>query len=167
MFSTVYFTRLNINCKSISVQRFVEIICLLQHLDSLKVSSLSPIQSDWLFDHDGQNRFLTSINNKITKVNFENMIHIEQIDLLFYICPCLQYFQVDVPNDMNLEILVRFILIRPYTSFPHFNRLCLSLSNINNDMIGQIQNLIESEKLLSIYNMKCIYNNIILKWNRS
>jgi hypothetical protein len=167
VFSTVYFTRLNINCKNISMGRFVRIIHLLPNLDALKVSSLPLIQSDWLFDNDGQIRFLISIKNKITKVNLEKMIDIEHVHFLLYLCSYVQYFQVDVPNDMDLKILIRFILIKSSTYIPHFNCLCLSTSNADKDMIDQLQKLIKSEKLLSNYNIKCIYNNIVLKWNRS
>ena len=166
IFSTVYFTRLNIDCKSISVRMFAKILHLLPNLDSLKVLSLPPIQSSWLSDdHDGQIHFLTAINNRITKVNFEKMICIEQVHFLLKVCPCIEYFQMGVPNNMDLEMLVRFLLLQSNTYYSHLNSLCLSVSNANRDMVDQLKRLIQSEKLLSNYGIEYIYNSIVLKWN--
>jgi hypothetical protein len=166
IFSSVYFTRLNIDCKTISVLMFVKIIDLLPNLDSLKVLSLPQIRSGWLSDNDEQTRFSTSFNNKITKVNFEKMIYIEQVHFLLKLCRCMEYFQIGVPNNICLAMLTRFILIQSNTYYPHFNSLCLSVSIADEEMIYQVQKLIESEKLLSNYNIKCIGNNILLKWNQ-
>ncbi|CAF1397129.1 unnamed protein product [Rotaria sordida] len=105
IFSTIYFTRLNINCKNISIEQFVEIIHLLPNLDSLKVSYLPTIQLDWLFDNDGETCFTTSIKNKITKVNLVKMIDIEQIHLLLYLYRRIQYFQIDLPVDMDPQMI--------------------------------------------------------------
>ncbi len=95
-FVAVQFTHLNINCKDISIGMLVNIIHLLPNLDSLKISSLPSIQSGWLFDGGLKNLYLTSINNKITKVNLEKMIHIEQIHFLLYLCICIRCRQSEV-----------------------------------------------------------------------
>jgi hypothetical protein len=164
-FITVQFTHLNINCKNIPIGMLVRIIGLLPNLDALKVSSLPLIPSGWLFDNDGEICFLTSINNKITKVNLEKMIDIEHVHFLLYMCLCIQYFQLDVPKEMDVEMLVRFILIKSSTYIPHLCSLCLSIPNANEEIVHQIQKLIESEKLLTKYMIKRICNNILLKWN--
>jgi hypothetical protein len=159
IFSKVYFTRLNINSKIITIQMFIQIIHLLPNLDSLKVFSLPQIQSDRI-------RFLPSSNNKITKVNFEKMISISQVHFLLSICPCIEYFQMGVPNNMDLSMLTRFLLHISNEYYPHFNSVCLSLSIVNEDMVHQLRRMIQSEKLVSNFNMKCLYNNILFKWNR-
>ncbi|CAF4118379.1 unnamed protein product [Rotaria sordida] len=166
IFSTIYFTRLNINCKNISIEQFVEIIHLLPNLDSLKVSYLPTIQLDWLFDNDGETCFTTSIKNKITKVNLVKMIDIEQIHLLLYLYRRIQYFQIDLPVDMDPQMIVRFIIIKSSIYTPYFNCLCLSIPNFNEDSIEQLEKLIESEKFLFNYRIKCICGNVLLKWNR-
>ena len=144
----------------------IQILQLLPNLDSLKVLSLPKIPSDRMFDSDGQIRFLPSIGNKITKVNFEKMIHIEQVHFLLSICPCIEYFQMGVPNSMNLAMLTQFLSYISNTYYPHFNSVCLSVSIANEDMADHLREIIESEKLLSNCNIKCIYNNIVFKWNR-
>jgi hypothetical protein len=165
IFSSVYFTRLYINCKIITIRMFIKILHLLPNLDSLKVLSLPEIESDQMFDNHGQIRFLPSSNNKITKVNFEKMIYIEQVHFLLSVCRCIEYFQMGVPNNMCLAMLTRFILHISNTYYPHFDSLCFSVSIANEDMVDQLRKMIESEKLLSNYNIKCIDNNILLKWN--
>ncbi len=165
IFVTVQFTRLNIDCKNISTGMLVRIIQLLPNLDSLKVSSLPRIESDWLFDNDVEIRFLTSINNKITKVNLEKTIDIEQVHFLLYLCLCIQYFQVNVPENMDLEMLVRFILIKADTYIPQIRTLCFCISNANEEIVHQLRKLIDTENLLSTYMIKRIGDNILLKWN--
>ncbi|CAF3685603.1 unnamed protein product [Rotaria sp. Silwood1] len=164
-FVTVQFTRLNINCKNISIGILIRLTHLLPNLNSLKVLHLPLIQSDWLFDNDAEIRFLTWINNKITHVNLENVNNIQQVHFILYLCPWIKYFQLDLTENMDLTMLGTFILIKANTNTPHLNCLCLSFPNVNNDMVHQLQNTIKSKKLLSNYHIKCIYNNILLKWN--
>jgi hypothetical protein len=94
----VPYTRLNINCEKIFTEMFVTIVQLLPNLDSLKLSSLLHIEPEWLYANNGDNFFLASINNKITKVNIETITDIEQMHFIFYICRYIQYFQVNIPD---------------------------------------------------------------------
>ncbi|CAM4821518.1 unnamed protein product [Rotaria magnacalcarata] len=78
-FLAVQFTRLKINCEDIPIGIFVRTMNLLPNLDSLEVSSLPHIQSDWLFDNYGDmHQFSTPIYNKITNLNLKKIIYIEQ-----------------------------------------------------------------------------------------
>ncbi|CAF4992890.1 unnamed protein product [Rotaria sp. Silwood1] len=162
-FLSVPFTRLKISCEAIPIGMFVRIIHLLSNLDSLKVSSLSCIESDWLVKSDGETSFSTSINSKITNVNLDEMINLEQVHFLLHLCPCIQYFQVNISKHMNLKMLVRFILIQASTYNFDLRFLCLSIQNANEDMVRKLQKLIDTEKLLSNYMIKCIGNHILLK----
>ena len=72
---------------------------------------------------------------------------------------------MDVPKDMDLEMLVRFILIKSTTYIPHLCSLCLTIPNADEEIVHQLQKLIDSEKLLTNYMIKRICNNILLKWN--
>jgi hypothetical protein len=77
----------------------------------------------------------------------------------------LQYFQIDIPEDMDIEMLIRFILIKSSTYIPQLCSLCVSIPNANDEIVHQLQKMIESEKLLTNYMIKRICNNILLKWN--
>jgi hypothetical protein len=162
-FLGVQFTRLIINCENISIELLVNIIHLLPSLVSLKVSSLPLIKPVCLLDDDAEMRFLTSINNKIAKVNLEKIMNIEQVHFILYLCLRVQYFQVDIPEDMDLSMLLRFILLKASTYVPYLNTLCLSLSNADNEIVSRLQLIIESEKLSSNYMIKRIGNHILLK----
>ena len=111
-FLSVPFRRLKINCNDTSPEILLRIIHLLPNLDSLNVSSLSSIQSDGLVDSNGKSSFPSLINTKIINVNLDKMINLEQVHFLLQLCPCIQYFQVNVPMQISLEILVRCILIQ-------------------------------------------------------
>jgi hypothetical protein len=166
-FLSVPFTRLKINCEDIPMEMFVRIIQLLPNLDSLKMWSLSHIQSDWLIESNRVTSFSTSINSKITNVNLDKMINMEEVHFLLHLCPCIQYFQVNIPKDINLKIVVRFILIQASTSNLHLRFLCFSIQNVNEDIVHKLQKLIDTEKFLSNYIIKRIGNHILLKsdWN--
>jgi hypothetical protein len=164
IFVSVQFTRLNIDCTKISIGTLVKIIQLLPNLDSLKLSSLPHIEPGWLFDNDADVRFLTSINNKITKVNLEKVINIEQVHFLLYLCLCIQYFQMDVSENMDLEMLGRFILRNTSTYVPQLRSLCLCVPNASEEIVHKLHKLIDTEKLLSNYTIKRICNKIFLKW---
>jgi hypothetical protein len=118
-FKGIQFTRLIISCEKIPIGLLVNIIYLLPSLISLKVSSLPLIQPGCLFDDNGKICFLTSINNKITKVNLEKIMNIEQVLFILHLCLHIQYFQVDIPKDMDLSMFLRFILIKASTYIPH------------------------------------------------
>jgi hypothetical protein len=165
-FLAVQFTRLKINYKDIPIEIFVRIMHLLPNLDSLEVLSLPDIQSDWLFDKYGDmHQFSTSIHNKIINVNLNKIINIEQVHFFLYLCPCIQYFQVNIPKKMDFKMLVRFILIQANTYNCYLRFLSLGIRNANEDMVHKLQKLIDSEKLLSNYMIKRIGNYILLKWN--
>jgi len=145
------------------MEMFVRIIELLPNLDSLKMSSLSHIQSDWLIENNRLTSFSTLINSKITNVNLEKMINIEEVHFLLHLCPCIQYFLVNIPKDINVKIVVRFILIQASTYNLHLRFLCFSIQNANEDVVHKLQKLIDTEKFLSNYIIKRIGNHILLK----
>jgi hypothetical protein len=163
-FVAVRFTHLNMNCENISIEMLLKLIQLLPYLNSLKVSSLPLIQSDWLFDNNGE-IYSISINNKITEVSIEKISNIEQVYFILYLCHRMQHLRLVVSKDMDLDMLVRFILKTSSINTRFLNSLCLFTSNANEDMVDQLQKMIKSEKLLFNFNIKCVCNSILLKWN--
>jgi len=129
------------------------------------MSSLSHIQSDWLIESNRPTSFSTLINRKIKNVNLEKMINIEEVHFLLHLCPCIQYFQVNIPKHMDFKIVGRFNLIQAKTYNIYLRFLSLCIKNANEDMIHNLQKLIDSEKLLSNYMIKRFGNYICLKWN--
>ena len=85
----------------------LQIINLLLDLDSLKVWSLSLIQSTCLSDQELQSIRHVSNNNKITKVHLENIIKFEKVLFLIDLFPHMIYLQVDCENNIDIELFVR------------------------------------------------------------
>ncbi|CAF3763264.1 unnamed protein product [Rotaria sp. Silwood1] len=165
-FLAVQFTRLKIDCKHIPIGIFIKIMHLFPHLDSLEVLSLPNIQPDWVFDnYVDMHQFATPIDNKIVNVNLNKIIYIEQVHFFLYLCPSIEYFQVNIPKHMDLKMLLRFILTQANTYNFYFRFLCLGITNASEDMLQQLQKMIDSEQLLSSYMIKRIGNYICLKWN--
>ena len=67
----------------------------------------------------------------------------------------MQYFQLDLSKDIDIDMVVRFVLKTSPITTPFLNCLCLSNSNANED-IDQLQKMIKSEKLLFYFNIKYI-----------
>lgn len=163
-FVDIHFTHLNINCENICINMLLKIIRSLPYLNSLKVSSLPIIQSDWLSVNHGKILHSTLINNKITQVSLQNINDIEQVYFILYLCHRMQYFQLDVPKDMDLNVLVRFVLKESTINTRSLDSFCLFTPNANEYTIDQLKKMIKSEKLLLNFNIKCIYNHILVKW---
>ena len=161
----VQFTHLNINGKEISTEILVQIVKLLPNLDSLNISSLKmihPVCSNVDFT---DSYLLSSISKKITKVCLENTTNMEQVDFLFYLCRGVQHFQVHVPEDKDLDMILSSIFIQINTSVPWLKSLCLRIPHINDGIMRHIQNPTKEKTSLSDYMLKRSCNHIFLKWN--
>jgi hypothetical protein len=165
VFDAVQFTDLNIDYPRISDETLIKILQLLPNLDSLKLSSLQLAQPDCSDDNLAEMRFPTTIHNKITKVCHENTTDMGQVVFLLSLCRCMQHFQIDVSKSMDLDALLRIILIKAGTFVLQLRSLCLCIPNASEDIIHQLKNLIESERLLFNYMIKRSGNNILFKWN--
>ena len=150
--SNAQFTRLVVDCTYISLELLSKTIGLLPNLDSLSISSLLDIKS-------------SSCQNRITKINLANILDYKQIHFILSLCPLVEYLQIDISKHIDLNELVRFILIQclPYAS--RLCSLCLTISNAHEKHIDQLKNLIESEKLINNVQVKRINNHLLLKWN--
>lgn len=143
----------------------IEIINLLPKLDSLKISSLSLKQSNDLSTHETELLSLISNKNQITKVNLETITNIEEVNFFLELCPHIIYLKVDSINDIDMELLIRHILIKINTNCNHQLRLlCFCKSAADDQMIKTLQTMIHSEKLLLDYTIKRILNYIYLEW---
>ena len=165
VFSAVQFIHLNIDYPSISSEMFVKIVQLLPNLDSLKISSLQLTLPDSCGVNLAEMCLLTSINNKITKVCHENTTDMGQVEFLLVLCLCMQHFQIHVSKTMDLDALLRLILIKTVTSVPQLRSLCLCIPDPHDGITRQLQNTIESERLLSNHLIKRSGDKIVLKWD--
>jgi len=136
---------LNINCENICINILLKIIRLLPYLNSLKASCLPIIQSGWLLANHVKIFSSKLVKNKITKVSLENINNIEQVYFILYLCHRMEYFQLNVPKDMDLNELARFILKTSAIHTRFLNSLCLTTSNANESTIDQLEKMIKSE----------------------
>jgi hypothetical protein len=93
------------------------------------------------------------------------MTDMGQGDFLLYLRHCVQHYQVHVPQTIDLDKLLRLILIKAGTFVPQLRSLCLFIPNASEDITHQLQNLIESQRLLCQHLIKHSGNHILLKWN--
>jgi hypothetical protein len=155
----IEFKSLNLFWSGMSYCTLAKLLNLLPNLDSLKVSSSLLVEGNSFPLHDAEN---LCIHNKITKV----WQWMEFVQLQFFVktFPCMEYFEVNGIKDIDLEMAVRFILMKTVTHILHLHSLRLCVYNANDRMIDKLQNMINSEKLLSSYMIKRLENVISLQW---
>ena len=124
---------------------------------SLPIQQLNNLSTE-----DAESLRLVSINNKITKI-WQSM-NIELTHFLIKLCPRMEHFEVHWIKDTDLLELVRFILMKCTTHIPHLQSLRLNVRNERDEIIDDLQNIIDSEKLLTNYTIKRWGNDITLQW---
>ncbi len=159
-------TRLNIIHKDIFIGILIKLIDSLPHLDCLIIRSLAMIQVRCLSIEELTILRSVSDNNKITKVNFQSMTELAQIQFLINLCSRMQHLEVTFTDDIDPELFLRFIFMKNIKYIPNLCSLCLGLSKLNEDLFENLQKIIELEKLHHDYTIKQLNNRIYLKWNK-
>ena len=97
----------------------VEILCILPNLESLSMLTLSILRSNSLSAENTQNHGLISTNNKIKKVKLTNVTKMKRIELILSICSCMQYLELGYKPCMQIEVLMKYILIQRMKRIPN------------------------------------------------
>ncbi|CAF3398531.1 unnamed protein product, partial [Rotaria sp. Silwood2] len=142
----------------------LEIINVLPDLDSLKIWSLTLIQSTCLSLDDLENIYYVSRRNKITKVYLEMMIKFEEALFLIDVFPRMKYFRIGCSSIINIELFLSIILMKISTKSNH--NLCLlafSISTADDEMMKNLQKMIKSKKLIFNYTMTRLFDTIYLQ----
>ncbi|CAF3421871.1 unnamed protein product [Rotaria sp. Silwood1] len=155
---------LEISKKTIYSDILIEIIYKLSALDTLKITSLILSQSRCLFI-ENKNLRLVSNKNNIKKVYLEKMLTMEEVYFLIRLCPRMTYLKIDFINDMNIELFVKDILKKINNDCNQYLRsLCIHNPTADDDIIQKLEEMINREKLLHHFTIKCIADNIYLQW---
>ena len=76
----------------------------------------------------------------------------------------MEHLEVSWTVGKDLEKFIRLVLTKTITNICHLRSLCFQVYNANDEMINDLQNMIDSEKLLFDYNIKRKYREIFLQW---
>jgi hypothetical protein len=161
----VPFTNLHINLR-FSIANLIHYLSFLPDIGSLTITSQSSVETE-ILSEDQTNLFHSlSINNKITAVELEQTMKVDQLDALMNLCSQMQYLQVKCSNITDIEWLIPYILKKRNTnSIPHLSSICLCISNANENMVNNLQKIIASEKLIENYTIKRVCDKIYFRWN--
>ena len=166
IFSVIRFTRMHINCNEMFTGTLIKLVQLLPNLDSLKLSSFPFLQLSCLSAENTQKLLLVSTANKITKMSFEGMHDFEQVYFVLFLCLRIQYLEVRCTKYTNLDILLRFILMKNCNFIPYLSSLCLYVPNADDKLVYKLQKFTDFEKLLNEYTIKRFGDNIQLHWKK-
>jgi hypothetical protein len=141
------------------------LILILSHLPevvSLKIHSLS---SEEFTDEQGEYLLDVSDTCKITKVYLEEMNNIEEVHFLMFLCLNMNYLQINSLPNINIESLIREILIRINDGCNEDLRfLCLRLPTADDQLIEKLKEMIDSKQWLVDYTIKRVNDKIYLQW---
>ncbi|CAF3883786.1 unnamed protein product [Rotaria sp. Silwood1] len=164
--SVAQFYHLEIKREQIDISTLMDIICRLSELDSLKIHSLS-LSSTCDSSMEEINRCFISNKNKITKIYLEKFNKIEEINFLIKFCPRMNYLHIDSINNMDIELFIKEILDKINNDGnQYFYTLCLRIPTEDDKIIEKFKNIINSNKSIVWYSIKCILDVIYLQWKK-
>jgi len=162
----IQFTSLHIDLYQFSISILIQCLRLLSNLDSLTITSEFPEETKVLSTEQTNMFHFVSTQNKITKLNIEQMTELDQVHSLMDLCPHLRALQVKCRNIIDAEWLIRYVLTKQNTNFiPHLSLICIWFSKADDKITNNLQRIINIEKLIDNYTIKRICDRIYLQWN--
>ncbi|CAF1276977.1 unnamed protein product [Adineta steineri] len=162
-FTQIY--HLNIEQK-ISTESLMQIIHLLPDLISLKISALFYYESILQFgDHEFPTTSALEHASNIKYVCLEMTFTMDDISFLMSFCPHMEYLNVECIINMNIRSFLREILNKiNQNHHKYLHELCIYIITADDQMIKQLKQMIDDDKLLLNYTIHRQLYNIYLKW---
>ncbi|CAF1279291.1 unnamed protein product [Adineta steineri] len=162
-FTQIY--HLNIDQK-ISTESLMQIIHLLPDLISLKISALFYYESILQFgDHEFPTTSALEHASNIKYVCLEMTFTMDDISFLMSFCPHMEYLNVECIENMNIQSFLREILNKiNQNHHKYLHELCIYIITADEQMIKQLKQMIDDDKLLLNYTIHRQLYNIYLKW---
>lgn len=151
-------TSLHIEMNEFSIDVLLSFLELLPHLDALTIVLTNSSGITSLVQ--GQIDTLPKMNH-ITKVNIEQHVLLNHVDILMNLCLQMQFLRIHCRNYSQMEYLLRLVLMRKKSSL---STLYFVMTNADESMVIQLQKFIVSEKLLEHYRIQRIGDQIALYW---
>ncbi len=154
-------TSLYIQLNYFSLDIFAQCLLLLPNLDSLRMVFMVSNRIEQLTEEQIHIIHAASKMNKITKMNIEQMVDLNQVDIFINLCPQIEYLQAKCRNYIDLESIIRSILLKGNS---YLSSLCFLISEADDLMVKKLQTMIGLEKLLVHYTIQRVYDRIYLQW---
>ncbi|CAF4226281.1 unnamed protein product [Rotaria sp. Silwood2] len=143
----------------------MKILNVLPELDSLKIAYLSISEIRYSFIDD-QNLRLVSYQNKITKVYLENVKKSEEVYFLLRLCLRMKYLKVNFIYDVNQKLFIRnFLRTIIINRHQYLQSLYFQVPKIDVQIMNELEEMINREKLLRHFTIKRVLNYVHLEWN--
>ncbi|CAF4200659.1 unnamed protein product [Rotaria sordida] len=158
------FYHLEIEREKIDFITLMDIIYILSELDSLKIHSLSLSSTSDSSTEGIICRFISN-KNKITKIYLEQINEIKEVYFLIKFCPRMNYLHINSINTIDIELFIKEILNKiTNDGNQYFYSLCLRIPTADDKIIEKLKNIINSNKLIVWYSIKCVRDIIYLQW---
>lgn len=151
--------------KNFSISRLIQITYLLPDIITLKLNSLSAIESITIPFDEFSMLVLMNKTSKIAKVYLEEINDIQELDFLFMLCPRIEYFQIGRINIIDIKSFLRsfFNKINQY-DIDYLHSLCFHVQTSSDRIIEDIEEMIKYEKILHYFTIKHVSNTLCLQW---
>lgn len=128
---------------------------LLPDVTSLKIWSLSVAQTDYLSEEEVEFLSFQSTKRQITKIYLQKMTKIEDVYMLYLICPRINYLEINCIDYEALEAMVGLILtaIKNHSN-SILQSLCLCIATADDDMIKSLEKFIHVQNLRADFTIK-------------
>jgi hypothetical protein len=156
---------LKITCRKIFIGTLIDLIRYLPNLHSLIVTYLAMVDPRCLLVEEATTLRFVSQNNKITRVNLQQMNDLAQVQFLLELCPRIEYLEVDCTNVVYPEDVIRFILMKNIKYIPNLSSLCLKIRPTKTDLVYHLKRMIDFEQLHQNYTIQQTENSIHFQWN--
>ena len=157
-------TCLDIDLSEIVAEQLIDLIQHLPYLQSLVVKSIAPIQEGDLSLEDTETLRLLSQTRPITKVRLISVTSLSEMEFLIDLCSGMHYLQIDDMHDIDLEVFLRFIIMKSIEYLPNLFFMCFGSPKSNECWLEQLDKMIGVEQLLQDYAIQQIQEKIYLRW---
>ena len=156
---------LNIIAKSIHMGALIDLLQYLPELDSFAVSSLTWMNDRYLSVEEASTFRLLSARQSVKRVQVRHLHDLSELQFILELCRTLQYLQIDDTADIDLECLLRFILMKDVKYIPNLSSICLGTRKLDENFAGRLDRMIHFERLRQDYCIKQIDGKIYLRWS--
>ena len=154
-------TSLHIEINEFAIDILILFLQLLPNLDTLTLVLTNSSGVTLLTQNQIERIDALSKISQIIKVNIEQHVLLNHIDVLMNLCPRMQFLRIRCQNSSHMESLLRLILMRRRSTL---SSLYFVIANADESMVIQLQTLIFSEKLLEHYTIQRMGDHIALYW---
>ncbi|CAF1403982.1 unnamed protein product [Rotaria sordida] len=162
MISLKQLTKLDINIWGFPFEEIIKLLRLTPNLYTLRFNAYSLQEID-----SNSTKYNILLQHVLKKNKIENLLltgdcSLNQIRFIVYVFSKLKYLKIRINSTTEISSIIRYLLSKTHNQAQHLFYLCIS--QIPEEYLKEIKDLIKLENLLDNYSIQYINNNLHLWW---